>query len=136
MGKSIASDERWGSIRDRIVERLLPDVCTIYPPDRKTMTAGGSYTYIKAAPVTYKGVTEIPCRLDISRNFRSANIFEQEVLTNDFELHVPWDATIKADYKIVKDGKTYEIRKLLDTHTWNATKIALVIRIDAGTGNL
>lgn len=132
MGKIIASDERFAQIRDKALLRLLPDRAEIYPPDRKVMSPSGSYTETKAPALIYKGKPFIPCRLDISKHYRSEEVFGQEAIVNDFELHVPFDAPLLADHKIVIRNDTYEVRKLLDTNTWAITKVALVNRVDVG----
>jgi len=132
MGKYIASAERFDQLRKKALLRLLPDRAEIFTPDRRVMTPSGSYTEVKGERLLYKGLPSIPARLDISKHYRSEEIFGQEAVVNDFELHVPFDAPILADHKVVLRGDTYEIRKLLDTNTWAITRVALVNRVDVG----
>lgn len=132
MGKSIASGSRFDHLRSKALEVLLPERAIIYPPNRKVMQPSGSYKEEKADPLIYDGKPFIPCRLDISKHYRSEESFGQEAIVNDFELHVPYDAPIFADHKIELNGDIYEVRKLLDTNTWAITKVALVNRVDIG----
>ncbi len=132
MGKQIASAATISHIRNKIIARILPDFCEIYEPNRKVIRPSGSYEDVPGARVTYKGLPNIPCRLDQSQHYRADTILGQEVVLNDFELHVPWDAPLYGDYTIVFKGEKYEVRKLLDTHSFNMTKIAVVDRIDIG----
>lgn len=131
MGNSIASDRRFNHMRERAVKHLLPDTCQIYKPDR-VVTPSGSYEEIKGAPLEYNGSPDIPCRLDVSKHYRSEEVFGQEAVVNDYELHVPWDAPILADHTITYEGEDYEVRKLLDTNSFRVTKVALVSRVDLG----
>lgn len=131
MGKQIGSDSRLNRMRQVVIDRILPDTCTIYPLER-TVTASGSYSEERGTPLTYNGSSDIPCRLDVSKHYRSEAVFGQEAVVNDFELHVPWDAPIYADHTIEHEGEAYEVRKLLDTNSFRVTKVALVSRVDRG----
>jgi hypothetical protein len=130
MGKTIGSADRFAQLRYKALLRLLPDRAEIIPPDRRVQTPSGSYTEVASPPMVYQGKPYVPVRLDISKHYRSEDVFDQEAIVNDFELHLPFDAPILADHKIVIRGDTYEVRKLLDTNTWAITKVALVNRVD------
>lgn len=132
MGKQIASDERFHEIRQKAIAVLLPDRAIIRPPDRREVTPSGTYHEVPSEPLIYNGLPFVPCRLDISKHYRAEEVFGQEAVVNDFELHVPFDAPLLADYKIEFKGESYEVRKLLDTNSFVVTKVALVNRVDIG----
>lgn len=131
MGKKIASSERISHIRTKIIASLLPDVCEIYTPKR-VQNSSGSYSIVDGDRLTYNGTPYIPCRVDISQHYRNDDVLGQEVVLSDFEIHVPYDAPLKADYKIIYKGERYEIRKLLDTQSFNFTKRGVIDRVDIG----
>jgi hypothetical protein len=138
-GKQIGSPQTFDRARKQALNKLLPDRAEIIPPDRRVKSPSGGYEEIPSDPILYKGLPFVPCRLDISKHYRSDDIFGQEAIVNDFEIHVPFDALILADYKIViinHDDPTrreyYEVRKLLDTNSWAITRVALVNRVDIG----
>lgn len=131
MGNKIGSNARFSHLRERTKTDLLPDRCRVIPPAR-TVTASGSYTPGDGEPLLYDGLPDVPCRLDISKHYRSEQIIGQEAIVNDFELHFPFDFPIKADHKIILNDERYEVRKLLDANSYRVTKVALVSRVDVG----
>lgn len=129
MGKQIASDEAILRIRNKAIARLLPTIAHFYIPVRKR-TASGGYTDYKPTPYLYKGSAEIPCRLDIARFFRSGNLDNQEITVNDYELHLPFDAVVQADWRIEIGAFLYEMRKDMGAATNTITRIYLITRLD------
>jgi hypothetical protein len=119
-------------MRESVASFLLPDRCRIYPPDRQ-ITSSGSYREGLGQPLQYNGSPDIPCRLDESKHYRQAEVFDQEAIVSEFELHVSWDAPLSHDYKIEINGLFYEVRKMADVGEFLVTKSALVARIGQGT---
>lgn len=136
MGKHNASPERFDQMREMAygTDRsfLLPDTCRIHPPER-IIDSAGSYSEQLGNPLEYNFSVHIPCRLDVTRYYRQAEVFGQEAIISDFELHVPHDMELHHDYTIEIDGLYYEIRKLMDAEDWRVTNMALVSRIGQGT---
>lgn len=118
-------------MRERAINDLLPDTYQIKKPTR-IIQPSGSYTEGYSDPLLYNGLPDIPCRLDVSKHYRSEEVLGQEAIVNDFELHVPWDAPLLADHRIFLNGVEYEIRKLLDTNSFRVTKVAAVSRVSVG----
>lgn len=129
MGKSIGAAPTIQRIQERAISSLLTHTCKIYPPNR-TRTSAGVYQEVASAPVEYRGSSDIPCRLDIARFFRSSSVEQQAITVNDYELHLPYDLDIKADWRIVIDGNIYETRKMMGEATNTITQILLVTRLD------
>lgn len=111
---------------------VFPDTCRIYPPVTE-VSPSGSVRRVKGAPLQYQGRPDIPCRIDVAKHFRQAEVFGQEGIVSDFEIHFPWDAPVKHDHKVEIGGLDYEITKLMDTDSWRVTKSALVARIGLGS---
>jgi hypothetical protein len=138
-GKQIGSNARFAQLRQQALDKLFPDKAEIITPNRRVKTPSGTFEEVEGDLVIYKGLPIVPCRLDISKHYRSDDVFGQEAIVNDFEIHVPFDAPLLADYKIVlvnhddpAKREYYEVRKLLDTNSWAITKVALVNRVDIG----
>lgn len=132
MGVKNGEVRRFTQMRGRVQDFLLPDTCRIYPPENQ-MTPSGSYRRVNDAPLQYNGSPDIPCRLDESKHYRQAEVFGQEAVISEFEIHVPWDAPLKHDHTIEVDGRHYEVRKMADAGAFLVTKSALVARIGQGT---
>lgn len=131
MGNKIGSAARFAHIRTRVIDEILPDTMRVYPPAR-TITGSGSYTETLGDPLLYRGLPDIPCRLDVDKHFHYEAIYGQEATVNQFELHMPYDAPVLSDHKIVMNGATYEVLRLMDTNSFAITKVALVSRTDIG----
>ena len=129
MGHNIASNARIGHLRNQAMTRLMPDTYRLYAPIR-TVDDLGMYVDEYDEPMLYEGIPDIPCRLDVSNHYRSAAVFGQEAIVSDYVLFVPFDAPMYSDYKLIINGEQYEIRKMLDTFSWNVTKMILVSRLD------
>ena len=132
MGHKNGEARRFTQMRGSAASFVFPDMCRIYPPGG-TMTGSGTIRAGTGTPLQYNGSADIPCRIDIAKHFRAAEVFGQEGIVSDFEIHVPWDAPLKHNHKIVINSQTYEITKLMDTDSWRVTKSALVARIGLGT---
>jgi hypothetical protein len=87
-------------------------------------------------PLEYEGSPDIPCRLDVARHYRVDGIFNQELVVEEFELHVPSEAPLPVNVEIVVNGHSYEVRKHFDYGgPWTVTKYAIVTEILLGADN-
>ncbi len=109
---------------------LLPDVCQIQP------TEGGTVDYSTGVAVsttvskrTYNSSENIPCRIDISRAFRPAELKQESTETIEYSLELPFDMTVETSDKVIIDGVNYIIRKLSDDTVWDITRQAIIQRI-------
>lgn len=106
----------------------MRDTCRIYNTEY-TVTDAGVAVQVNVA-VLYNGLPDIPCRLDVARFFRSQDIDAQTMSVNDYELHLPHDFEMQADYRILMRGRVYEIRKMMDDQTNGITRMFVVSRIE------
>lgn len=133
MGKTIASSERFEEMADTIEAHLFPQTCQLLPPKRE-ITASGNRKEGLGDPIVWRGKTHIPCRLDTSRHYRQGEVFGQELTLSEFELNVPFDVPLIADYTVQLNGERYEIRKLMTGKGFETFRTALLSRIDTGAG--
>lgn len=108
----------------------MPDTSIWYAPNKRIVDSSGAYKEYKGDNLTYKGSIYIPCRVDVARFFRSGTVNDQEILVNDFEMHVPFDFEPLADHRILYKDKFFEIRKLMDIYSNPVTKILLITRLE------
>lgn len=108
---------------------LMPDICHVLEPVRTIDDAGG-WVEGEPIPVDYNGSVDIPCRVDPTRQYRQGDVFEQEVVISDFLITVPYDAPLHSDYIIHVGDIDYEVKKLMDSHSWNVTKRVFVVRLN------
>lgn len=112
----------------RIYQYLLPDTCMIYPLTRVDDGSGG-YTEAPGSLRSYNSSTDIPCRLDPTRQYRDQDIFDQEITVTDYFLNVPKDAPIFVDDIVVHMTNVYQIKKLTDDQSWRSVKKAYVVSV-------
>ena len=124
---TIGFDRHLTRARSRVLD-LLPDTCQIKPYVRVIDPAGG-FSETFGTPLQYNGGSNIPCRLDPTRQYRSEDLFGQEAIVNDFTLTIPFDAPIEPDHKVFIGTQQYDIRKLSEAHSWNVVKRALVTQV-------
>lgn len=134
MVRPLASAKTLARMRTSILQ-LLPQYCQVHPHTR-TITSSGSYDEVVGAALDYNGTTQIPCRLDASRYPRFGAVMGQELVVSEFELHVPFDAPLHADHRILINEEWFEVRKIADVEPHRATKYALVDRLDVGKAEL
>lgn len=106
----------------------MPDTCRVGYPVRTMQDSGGwvdTYTYY-----TYEGSDLIPCRLDPTRHYRKEDIFEQEVIPNEYMLNVPYDVRFNAGDRVEFGTLRYEIRKVIDEQSWRVVNRYLVVELD------
>lgn len=127
MGKQIGANSTIKRIRLKAIAVLLPTTCRFLKNVRQR-TPSGAYTTVNVAQ-TYNGETDIPCRLDIARFFRSSDVENQAITVNDYELHIPYDATLQPDWRVEINGELYEVRKDMGSATNTITKMYLITRL-------
>jgi hypothetical protein len=110
------------------VDRMLPDDIEILVPVRVADSAGrGSITHQSRG--TIKGRVG-PLR---SRTIQPGITGGREGLLNLFTLTVSYSSTLlKLNHRVrhVASNLTYEIRGLIDDHSWNVSKQAYILRVD------
>jgi hypothetical protein len=114
------SDLAW--MRTEVLN-ALPDTAVIKV---KTRTSDGAGGWTETTAATANGT--VSCRLDPMRS--SQGMIDEaalkEVTVMAYQLTVPYDAPLVEDAQIEVDGKTYEVLKLDDVHSWNVTRRAII----------
>ncbi len=107
--------------------QLLPDTCTIqYVSGWTSDGAGGQVP-------TYTTLATVACRLDpLKQQAQPDVVAGREAIIVPRQLTVPYDAPIDVDRRVVVGSETYEIRELMDDHSWRVCRRAKVVRV-AGT---
>lgn len=131
MGNKIAASSRIEHIRMKVLASLLPDVCQVYPLER-VPTGRGTSTVQRGTPLDYFGSTDIPCRMDASKHFSYDELMGQETTVNEYIIHFPADFEIFANHEIDINGRTYEIRKMLDQVSNQVTKEVQIAELKVG----
>lgn len=121
------STTRLAHMRARVLD-LMPDTYNLQQPVRTVDDAGGWIDDIVL--VEYNDSVDIPCRIDPTRQYRQGDVFEQEIVISDFIITVPYDAPLVEDHIIECNETEYEIKKLMDTHSWNAVKRAFIVKLN------
>lgn len=112
----------------RSVEALMPDTCRVAYPIRTIQDSGSwldTYVYY-----TYQGNELIPCRVDPTRHYRKDDIFDQEVVPNEYMLVVPYDVSFNAGDRVEFLNVYYEISKIIDEHSWRVVNRYLIVELD------
>lgn len=97
-------------LRERIILDLLPDVCQIIPKvGANPQIIGGVLTSTAPVARVWRGVSDIPCRLDLSRAFRPDRLKVQATEVDEYNLELPFDAVVyPSDLVVVTDRSTGE----------------------------
>lgn len=121
------------SQREIVIARYMPGTCRIVPTKGTvpTITGAGIYQQTAPTPRVWRGLTNIPCRFDLSRAFRPATLRQQTAEVNEFNIELPYDVTIDEDDHIVFNSENYEIRRLKDIGQWDVTVEALVMLVSS-----
>jgi len=124
---------RFEHVRELVMDRMLPQECQIMRPTHAVDDQGMQMADTFIA-VEYRGSTRIPCRIDLSRHYRQAEPFGQEVIVSDGTLNVPLGVSILAGDVAYIDAVgvlvKYEIRKVYNSHAWDVVHQALLVRVD------
>lgn len=124
---SFMSDRQLARIRQTISSQMLPDTCVIRTASNSSDGAGGweqSWSPVASGTVA--------CRVDpLNRLSGQLNVeIGAEKLTKVYRLTVPYGAPIAAHSQIVFAGEEYEIMQLDDEHSWNASRRAVIARVE------
>lgn len=121
-----------GRIQRRVEASMLPQTAEIVIQS-VGFNAAGMRTKTPARRLIYKGTSDIPVRLDVSKHYRQANVEGQEVNVSEFTVHMPRGVEPPLDSRIVVDGVAFETRKLLEQQAWDVTTQALLVRVNHPT---
>lgn len=102
--------------RNDVEKALLPAVCNIFAYVRVEDPAGGWYEQLSDEPLLWRGLFDIPCRLDPTAHYRSEDVFEQERLVNEYTLWMPYDAPVRSDHLYRINGRDYQVIRLMRDH--------------------
>ena len=118
-------------LRARIEEHFLPQTVEVMYVTPTANTWGGVGQGRKSR-LHYKGTSAIPCRLDVSKHYRQAQIVTQEVNVSEFDLHLPRPIRLTINAQVNVGGEWFEVRKVQDVQGWDLTTVALVVRVNSG----
>lgn len=121
------SQKSFEVIRDKITSHLLPDIANIWEPNR---TAQNSAVQEGFQPVYYKGQLDIPCRIDMARRYRDYDVHRQEILVNEYVIHLPYDCEVHGDWEIRTKGRVFHPLKLMTQLSYEPTISTLVYDMD------
>ncbi len=116
-------------MQEAVVDKLFPSTCHFIFPTVTTRD-DGTTTYQNNQYRTWRGSIDIPCRLDITRHYRQADIFGQDVVVSDYRLHVPVGFEFEVEDVVVVDDATFQIRKVLDRQSYKATVELLLVKVN------
>lgn len=131
MGATIGAGRRLDRLRAKVTENLLPDTCNIFYQTRVIDDAGNAGAPT-AVYLSYNGSQNIPCRFDPTRQYRTSDVFGQETLLDDFMVTLPYNIIPAVDYRVIKNGEEFEVRKVLSHHSWNVSSRIMVTKVDRG----
>lgn len=123
---------RYERLQRRVEDTMLPQSAEIVVQTPGYNDAG-MRSKASVRRLIYKGSSTIPCRLDVSKHYRQADIQGQEVNVTEFTIHFPRAVLPAPDSKVVVDGISYENRKLLDSQAWDTTTQSLLVRVNKPT---
>lgn len=108
-------------------EKLLPDTCTIQAVST-TPDGRGGFTETWS---TASGGAGVKCRLDpFPREEQPETVAGREATIHRRMLTVPWDAPLDASKRVLVGTATYEVRDMMDDHSWRVVRRALVSKIE------
>lgn len=116
--------------RERYIQKLMPDTCQLVPSKGTAITITDAGYPIQTDPTAklWRGITNIPCRVDISRAFRPDALPAQTVVVDEYNLQLPYDVTVDENDKVLIGDEIFEIRKLKKISEWDYTVEALIMR--------
>jgi len=127
----ISGGRRLDRLRNKVVDTLLPDTCGVYHQVRVVDAAGNVGEPVPEF-IEYEGSEDIPCRFDPTRQYRTSDVFGQETLLDDFMVSLPYGVVPGVDYRIVKNGTEFEVRKVLAYQSWGVVSRVMVTNVDLG----
>lgn len=107
------------------IAQLLPDTCTIQSVSAWTSDGAGGQV------PTWSTLATVACRLDpLKQQAQPEEVAGREAIIVPRQLTVPWDAPLDVDRRVVIGTETYEIRELVDDHSWRVCRRAKVVRVE------
>lgn len=107
-----------------VADDFFPDTCTIQTPTTSTGSMGGvTNSYAN----TY---TSIACRVDPMGAGDEALVNAALEGRSGWWLNVPYDQTIDITYRVVHSLVTYEIKSVMDTHSYSTIRRAAMVRVN------
>jgi hypothetical protein len=112
----------------RAVEYILIDTCQI---KRKTGEAVDNIGNARAvfSPLLYKGLPDIPCRVDTQRSVLNERTVDQVLVTSAYIIELPYDLDIEEHDEITYNGARYEIRRTYEKVSFSSTNEALIVKV-------
>lgn len=109
-----------------VADDFFPDTCTIQTPTTSTGSMGGSTTTYAN---TYTGVA---CRVDPLGLSPGSEALVNAALEGQsgWWLNVPYDQDIDITYRVVHSSVTYEIKSVVDTHSYSTIRRAAMTRVN------
>jgi len=108
-----------------VADDFLPDSCTIQTLTESADSLGGvSLSWAN----TYTGVA---CRLDpVGGSEAVANLALEG--QSGWMLNIPYTQAISVENRVAHDGKTYEVRAVVDTQSYRTIRRAVLTRVENG----
>lgn len=112
--------------RNMVILHLMPDTCKIYPRRAASTIVGGIERPVgDPDPRLWRGVEDIPCRVDLSRAFRPDRLKQQATEVDEYNLELPYDVEFEpSDYIIIEHNdivNRFEIRKIKNISNWDVS---------------
>jgi hypothetical protein len=117
--------------REHYIKRLMPDTCQLFPTKGTAITIAdaGILQQTPATAKTWRTLTSIPCRVDMSRAFRPDSLPSQTVVIDEYNLQLPFDTNVAENDLVHIGTKVFEIRKLKKISEWDYTVEALIMDV-------
>lgn len=118
-----------GMLTDAELAQLRSDVLDFLPGSAvvQRISRGTADAYGYGGSVSYAAAGTVAARVDpLSANAREV-IGARDTDTEFRQLTVPYGADIVAGDRVVFDGRTYEIRSLIDDHSLRAVRRAVLV---------
>lgn len=116
--------------QERIIRDLMPDRCQLVPNlGSFTISGTGVVSQTTPAPREWRNVSDIPCRIFISRSFRNEKLKDQPTVANEYILELPFDAPVEASDRVLINGRKYEIRKVKDQSAFDSVIELTIVEI-------
>lgn len=116
--------------REKYITSLMPDTCQLFPSRGTDIVIddAGIVTQTPSVAKTWRGLTDIPCRVDVSRAFRPDALSNQTAVVDEYNLQLPYDVDVHEDDLVHIGNRVFEIRKLKRASEWDYTIEALIMK--------
>lgn len=121
------STSQLARMRAQVLE-LLPDTAILQSVSYSGDDMGSQGTAIYTA---VSGGT-VGCRVDpLGTRGGQLELYQaRETLTKLYQLTVPFDAPLLADYRVVINAQNYSVIQLDVDHSWNVSKRAIIAEVE------